>query len=258
MTNVQIEIVPCLNDNYAYLVQDNATGKVAIVDAPEAAPVINRLEQLGWTPDFLWITHHHDDHIDGVAGLRQKYAFVKVIGAAQDTHRLPALDQALDNNASFTLGTQEVNVIDVPGHTCGQIAFYMPGAEAVFTADSLFVLGCGRLFEGTPQDMYNSLQKLAALPPATRVYCGHEYTLASAEFALHVDPDNIALHTCIEKFKAKRAQGVPTIPSTIAQERETNPFLRTDRSEIRNAVGLASTAQAPEVFAKLRQLKDKF
>ncbi len=239
---LEIVTIPCLADNYAFLLRDQATGKVALVDAPESYPIQKALQDRGWKLDIVLLTHHHYDHIDGLPELVAEF-HPQVIGAKADANRLPPLDLALSEGDTFTLGESEGHIIDVSGHTIGHIAFHFPTANAVFTADSLMALGCGRVFEGTPEMMWASLSKLAALPAETIVYSGHEYTASNAKFALTIEPDNAALQARAADITAKRAKGIPTVPSTLAEELATNPFLR---------------AADAEAFAVIRKQKDNF
>lgn len=253
---LEIITLPCLSDNYAYLIHNPASGETALVDAPEAGAIKAALSERGWGLDWILLTHHHWDHVDGVADLRDAYG-ARVIGAAADAHRLPPLDQAVADGERFSLLGEEVLVMDVSGHTVGHIAFYLPGAEAVFTADSLMALGCGRIFEGTPEMMWKSLSKLAALPPETMVYSGHEYTQANARFALTIEPCNGALEARAARIDALRAKGLPTVPVSLREELETNPFLRATRPEVKQAIGMP-TASDVKVFAEIRARKDRF
>ncbi len=253
---LEIITLPCLSDNYAFLIHNPASGETALVDAPEAGAVKAALSARGWGLDWILLTHHHWDHVDGVEELRTAYG-AKVIGAAADAHRLPRLDTAVEDGGSFTLLGEEVQVMDVSGHTVGHIAFYLPGAEAVFTADSLMALGCGRLFEGTPQQMWSSLSQLAALPPQTMVYSGHEYTQANGAFAVAVDPGNPALQARVRDIAKAREDGVPTVPSALRLELDTNPFLRAGDSAVRAQLGMQD-AEDSEVFAEIRKRKDNF
>ncbi|MDP5335256.1 MAG: hydroxyacylglutathione hydrolase [Paracoccaceae bacterium] len=253
---LEIVTIPCLKDNYAFLAHDKATGQTAVVDVPEAAPIIAALKQRGWTLSHVLLTHHHWDHVDGLAGLLADHP-ATVIGAAADAHRLPPLDIAVAEGDTITIGSDTGTVIDVSGHTLGHVAFHFPDSAVVFTADSLMAMGCGRLFEGTPAQMYASLAKLAALPPETLVCSGHEYTASNAKFALTIEPGNAALISRIEKIETARAQGRPTVPSLLSTERATNPFLRSDSPEIQANIGL-SGADPVAVFTEVRRRKDSF
>jgi hydroxyacylglutathione hydrolase len=257
-TDIAAEIVtvPCLKDNYAFVVHDPATGATAVVDVPDPAPIQAELAARGWTLTDILITHHHWDHVDGVDALRAATG-ARVWGAAADAHRLPALDHALAEGDEVRIGGLTGSVLDVSGHTVGHIAFHFPQAGAVFTADSLMALGCGRLFEGTPAQMWDSLQKLAALPPETLVCSGHEYTASNARFAVTIEPENSALRSRADAIDAARATGLPTVPSTLAEELATNPFLRASEAAIAAHLGMAGAAPV-DVFAKIRSLKDQF
>ncbi len=248
--------VPCRVDNYAFLIHESATGQTALIDAPEVAPIEAALEERGWTLTDILITHHHDDHIAGVDALRAKYG-ARVIGGADDALRLPRLDLEVAGGDTFTTCGAEVSVIDVPGHTVGHIAFDVPAANAVFTADSLMALGCGRLFEGTAAQMWDSLKKLRALPAERLVCSGHEYTASNLRFALSIDPDNRDLILRGEEIAAARAQGRPTVPSTLDVERRTNPFLRADNPVLKAAMNMANATDT-DVFAEIRGRKDRF
>lgn len=253
---LQILTLPCLSDNYAFLAHDPATGDTMAVDVPEAAPIIAALGQKGWVLSHVLLTHHHADHIQGLDALLAA-APARVIGAAADAHRLPPLDLAVREGDTITLGGEAGHVIDVSGHTVGHIAVHFPASAVVFTADSLMALGCGRVFEGTMPQMYESLCKLAALPPETTICSGHEYTQANAKFALSVDPDNPALISRVKMIDAARAAGQPTVPSTLAEELATNPFLRATDPGVQANLGM--TGQDPaRVFAEIRTRKDRF
>ncbi len=253
---MEIVTVPCLSDNYAFLVHDPETGATAVVDVPDETPIEGELARRGWALSDILVTHHHADHIDGVEALREATG-AKVTGAKADAHRLPRLDRAVAEGDSFKLGSAEVRVLDVSGHTVGHIAFHVPAANAVFTADSLMALGCGRLFEGTAPQMWESLSKLAGLPPDTLVCSGHEYTEANARFALTVEPNNPDLVSRAERVRAARARGEPTVPSTLAEELATNPFLRARLPDVKSTIGLPQASDA-EAFAEIRSRKDRF
>lgn len=252
----EIVTIPCLSDNYAFLLRERASGEVALVDAPEAGPILADLDRCGWRLGQILLTHHHADHVQGVAEIRAATG-ARVLGAERDAHRLPPLDHALVDGSPVAVGALEGVVLDVPGHTLGHIAFHFPAASAVFTADSLMALGCGRLFEGTPEMMWNSLRRLAALPPSTLVCSGHEYTLTNAKFALTIEPDNPKLISRAEAVAAARAEGRPTVPSLLSEEQETNPFLRAHLPKVKAALGM-SGADDVAVFAEIRRRKDAF
>jgi hydroxyacylglutathione hydrolase len=234
--------VPILNDNYAWLLRDSSSGATAIVDPADAQPVIEEIEKAGGRLDMILLTHHHADHTAGTDEVRARFR-CPVIGAAADQHRLPKLDEALRDGDSVRLGDATAQVIDTPGHTRGQINFYFADGGVLLSGDTLFSLGCGRLIEGTPEEMFASLRKLAALPPETLVCCGHEYTESNARFALAVDPNNAELHTFVGKVEQLRGAGQPSVPSILGDELKANPFL------------LAPDAAR---FAELRAQKDRF
>lgn len=248
--------IPCLSDNYAFLLHDHESGEVALIDVPEAGPIKAELKKRGWTLSQVWLTHHHWDHVDGLADLLADHP-AKVVGAKADEERLPKLDLAVAEGDRVQLGTLEAEVFDVSGHTVGHIAFHVPGAQACFTADSLMALGCGRLFEGTPAQMWDSMQKLMKLPADTLICSGHEYTASNAKFALTVDPENAALISRSNDIDTARAKGVPTVPSQLSTELETNPFLRPADPGIRKNLGMQDASDA-EVFAEIRKRKDNF
>ncbi|MDQ7264105.1 hydroxyacylglutathione hydrolase [Paracoccus sp. PS-1] len=246
-----LELVPvrCLTDNYAWLLHGN--GQTALVDAPEAAPILQELQARGWSLDQIALTHHHADHIQAVPELVGKTG-AQVIGNADDAARLPPLDRPVRPGERFALCGETAEVLDVSGHTVGHVAFHLPGSAMVFTADSLMALGCGRLFEGDAEMMWASLSRLNALPAETLVCSGHDYCRGNGAFALSVDPDNAAL----QKRLAETASGArPCAPSTLAEERATNPFLRV--AELADSLGLSGETDA-RVFAELRARKDRF
>ncbi len=253
---LEIVTIPCLSDNYAFLAHDAASGETALIDAPEPEPILAALDAHGWRLSHVLLTHHHWDHVDGLPGILEKHP-ARVIGAKADEHRLPKLDQAVAEGDSFYIGSDPVEVIDVSGHTVGHIAFYAAESSALFTGDSLMALGCGRLFEGTPAQMWASLCKLAALPDETIVCSGHEYTQSNAKFALTVDPDNAALLDRVAEINRARAAGEPTVPSTLALEKATNPFLRAENPAIQSLLGMEN-ADPAAAFAEIRARKDRF
>jgi hydroxyacylglutathione hydrolase len=253
---LELVTIPCLADNYAYLLHDPASGQTAVVDVPDAAPILATLKQRGWPLTDILLTHHHDDHIAGVADLRVATG-ARVLGAAADAHRLPPLDHALADGTRFVLCGQTVEVIEVPGHTVGHIAYHIPGAGLAFTADSLMAGGCGRLFEGTPAQMWASLSRLAALPAETLICSGHEYTASNLRFALSLEPQNADLILRNDRVTAARRAGQPTVPSRLSEELATNPFLRASLPQMKALLGMA-TAPDAEVFALIRRRKDMF
>jgi hydroxyacylglutathione hydrolase len=248
--------IPCLSDNYAFLIHDPASGETAVIDVPDAAPILNALRQRGWTLSQILLTHHHADHIQGVAELRAATG-AKVAGYGADAHRLPPLDTALVEGQSVQVGGEAGTVIDVSGHTLGHIAFHFPASALVFTADSLMACGCGRLFEGSGPQMWASLSKLARLPPETLVCSGHEYTASNARFALSLEPDNQALISRVAAIADARQKGHPTVPSRLSEELATNPFLRANLPQMKARLGLAEASDAA-VFTEIRARKDRF
>ena len=253
---LQLVTVPCLTDNYAYLIHDRETGQTAVIDVPEVGPIVAALDAHQWRLTDILITHHHDDHIQGVGTLRARTGAM-VLGAAADAHRLPRLDLALTEADSFSVGSEFARVIDVPGHTLGHIAYHFPQSHLCFTADSLMAGGCGRLFEGSARQMHASLAKLAALPPDTLICSGHEYTASNLRFAATLEPDNPQLIFRIAEVADKRSRGTPTVPVPLRVELDTNPYLRAHLPALKAAVGLPD-ADDVTVFAEIRARKDKF
>lgn len=253
---MEIHLVPAFSDNYIYLLRDPSSDAIGVVDPGDAQPVIEALDRRGWTLTHIFNTHHHNDHIGGNHALKARTG-ADVIGARADVARIPDMETCLGEGETISFGTQTAHVLFVPGHTSGHIAFWFPDAKAVFCGDTLFALGCGRLFEGTPAQMWSSLKKLRDLPDDTRVYCGHEYTLSNARFAVTIEPGNEALQTRAKEIAAKRERGEPTIPTTIGEERRTNPFLRADVPAVQAAIGRTG-ADPVEVFAEIRRRKDNF
>ncbi len=253
---IEVVQIPCLNDNYGYLIHESGSGLTATIDTPEVAPINAALTQRGWRLTHIFNTHHHFDHAGGNEALKEQWGCT-VVGAANDAARIPGIDQRVVDGDQFAFGDVEVTVFEVPGHTSGHIAFYLASENMVFVGDTLFALGCGRLFEGSPEQMWNSLQKLMALPDETVVYCAHEYTQANAAFALSVEPDNLDLQKRSAQIDALRAKGEPTVPTSIGLERATNPFVRPASAGLRQHVGLESASDV-EVFAETRRRKDSF
>jgi len=254
--SAEIVTVPCLTDNYAFLLHDRGTGATAAVDVPDPVPIMAEISARGWTLSDILITHHHSDHVGGVDALRAATG-ARVWGAGADAHRLPALDRRLAAGDDIAIGGLTGNTIDVSGHSIGHVAFHFPAAEALFTGDSLMALGCGRLFEGTPATMWASLRRLRALPGDPWVCSGHEYTAANARFARTIERGNPALAARVAAVDAARAEGRPTVPSRLSEERATNPYLRADLPALADAVGLPG-ADPVDVFAEIRSRKDRF
>jgi hydroxyacylglutathione hydrolase len=225
--SLRVEAVPCLQDNYLWLLKDGATGTVAICDPAEDGPAIEAVEGAGGRLDLILLTHHHGDHIDGVPGLKARYPRARVVGAALDAHRLPPLDLVVKEGDMVPVGAAQAEVLHLPGHTTGHIAYHFSADHVLLCGDVIFALGCGRPLEaGGMEALWHSLRRVARLPHNTRLCCGHEYTEANARFALHLDPDNKALKAEAEAAGALRAAGRPTVPTTLAQELSANPFLR--------------------------------
>ena len=247
---------PCLSDNYGVLIHDEASGRTASIDAPDAATVTAALAQTGWNLTEILTTHHHPDHTDGNLALKEATGCT-IIGPSYEAARIPGIDRELTEGDVYDFAGHPVHVIWTPGHTLGHIAFYLPEDGVAFAGDTMFALGCGRVFEGTLLQMWESLQKLAALPDETIVYCGHEYTESNLRFALTIDPTNAALIARGEEIKKLRAAGKPTVPTTIAAEKATNPYLRAGDPAVRQTMDMPS-APASEVFAAIRTAKDNF
>lgn len=256
MKPLEIEVFQCRSDNYGVLVHDPETGLTASIDAPDEKAVSDAAARRGWRLSHILTTHHHTDHVEGNLGLKETFD-LEIIGPINEAVAIPGLDKSVMDGDEFQFGNHTVCVIETPGHTAGHICFYFPDDKLLFAADTLFALGCGRLFERPAADMWHSLQKLAALPDETAVYFGHEYTLSNARFALTVDPDNMRLQERAREIEAARAVGRFTIPTTIGLEKETNPFLRATDPAIRRNLLMESRSNE-DVFAEIRKRKDNF
>jgi hydroxyacylglutathione hydrolase len=255
MSDVKIHQFPCLNDNYGCLVHHPGSRETVSIDAPEAAAVRQALDDTGWTLSHILVTHHHGDHTGGIEALKSKTQCT-VIGPEAEATRIPGIDQTVKGGDVLQLLGDAVHVLDTPGHTLGHISYWLEHSNVAFVGDTLFSLGCGRVFEGSNEMMWESLERLAQLPPKTQIYCGHEYTQANGRFALVAEPQNAALQARMAEVEKLRAAGKATVPTTIAQELETNPFLRPHSPEIRANLMLPS---APDVavFSELRERKNK-
>ena len=253
---MKIEIIPCLNDNYSYLIHDEISNTVAIVDPSEFIPCDTIISKNYKKLDFILNTHHHYDHVGGNEELKKKYNS-KVLGFENDKNRIPQIDTVLKDNQEFKIGTLNFTTIFIPGHTRGHVAFYFKKERVVFSGDTLFSLGCGRVFEGTYKQMFQSLNKLKNLPGETKVYCGHEYTFKNLEFCLKFNPNNDFLKKKKYDIKLSLKNKKPTIPSTIADEIKANIFFRVNDPDVKKAINLENSPDI-EIFTKLRDLKDNF
>ncbi|HKQ68725.1 MAG TPA: hydroxyacylglutathione hydrolase [Polyangiaceae bacterium] len=248
--------IPCLEDNYAYLL-DDGSGELAVVDASESAPVEAALAGAEGRLTAVFATHHHQDHVGGNEALAARHEGLRIYGYESDRGRIPNQSEFLTDGQAFTWSRLHIRALHIPGHTTGAVAYVI--GDVVFTGDTLFLAGCGRLFEGTPAMMYRSLNEvLARLDPGTRIYCGHEYTVSNLKFAMHVEPGNGAARERLARTTGLRARGEPTVGGTIAEELATNPFLRCGNAEIRRTIGAPASASDVEVFALLRRAKDVF
>jgi hydroxyacylglutathione hydrolase len=253
---LDIRQIPVLDDNYVYLVREPSSGAVAVVDPAVTDEILAEAKKLDWRITHILNTHHHADHIGGNLAIKAATGCT-IVGPAHDPDRIPGMDIQVKDGDTYTFGHESAQVFFVPGHTRGHIAYWFKDSSALFCGDTMFSIGCGRLFEGTPQQMWTSLSRLRALPPETRIYCAHEYTESNVRFAVSVDPGNTALRNYEAEVKAKRAQKIPTIPSTLKLERAANPFLRADAPDLQAA--MAMTGREPvEVFAEVRRRKDVF
>jgi hydroxyacylglutathione hydrolase len=256
MSELTIHMFPCLTDNYGYLLHDADSGTTAAVDTPDADEIAVQLDAKGWRLTHILNTHHHADHAGGNLALK-RCTGCTIVGPRADAARIPGIDIGVGDGDEVALGAHRARVFDTPGHTRGHIVYWFEDARAAFVGDTLFALGCGRLFEGSPRDMWTSLQKILAWPDDTRLYCAHEYTQSNARFALTVEPQNRALVERAAQVARLRAAGKPTVPTTLMEERATNPFLRPQSLGLRETIGLEEAPDV-EVFARTRALKDAF
>ncbi|HTR13491.1 MAG TPA: hydroxyacylglutathione hydrolase [Roseiarcus sp.] len=245
----------CLADNFGVLLHDSETGATAAIDAPEAQPILDALGD--WVLTDALITHHHADHVQGIPELKARFPNLVVYGPAKEAARIPFLTIAVKEGERVRIGASEATVLETPGHTLGHVVYHFEKNQIVFCGDTLFSLGCGRAFEAPYAVFWSSLAKIAALPPETRVYCGHEYTKANGAFAATIEPDNPDLKRRLEEVSRLREAGLPTLPTTISAELATNPFLRVEEPSVQAAVGLVGAERAV-VFGELRSRKDRF
>lgn len=256
MSTLEIHQFPCLTDNYGVLLHDQAAGVTASIDAPDAAAVAEALKEKGWSLTHILVTHHHWDHTQGNEALKTATGCT-IIGPRGEADKVPGIDTKVGEGDTFKFGGFDVHVMETPGHTSGHIVFHVPGAKAAFVGDTLFAMGCGRVIEGQMDEMWGGVEKVAKLPPETTLYCGHEYTVANAEFAMSVEPGNADLQERFAEVRALRDAGKPTLPTTVAKELATNPFIRVDSPEIRENLGMQNATDA-EVFAEVRTRKNNF
>jgi hydroxyacylglutathione hydrolase len=256
MSSLQIEMFPCLADNYGFLLHDGTARVTAAVDTPEVAAIEAALERRGWQLTHIFNTHHHMDHAGGNRRLKELTG-CQIIGPGHDAARIPGIDTQVRGGDVFRFGTHRVEVVETPGHTRGHIVYRFPDDGVAFVGDTLFAMGCGRLFEGSPEQMWSSLQKIAAWPDETLIYCAHEYTAANGRFALTIEPGNPRLLQRMREVEKRRSEGLPTVPTTLALEKATNPFLRPASAELRRMLGLEGSEDVA-VFARTRALKDAF
>jgi len=255
MAELEIHQFPCLSDNYGVLIRDSKTGHVASIDAPSAGEVRAALEDKGWNLTHILTTHHHGDHTDGNLDLKSETGCT-IVGPRPEADKVPGIDVKVGEGDSYQFGNFEVKVFETPGHTAGHIIYWIPAASVAFVGDVLFAMGCGRVIEDSMEAMWNSIEKVAKLPPETMLYCGHEYTMANAKFALTVEPGNAALQARVKEMEALRAQGKPTLPTKLADELVTNPFIRADSAEIRSVIGMENASNS-DVFAEVRERKNR-
>jgi hydroxyacylglutathione hydrolase len=256
MPKLEIHQIPCLSDNYGYLIHDPEADMTAAIDTPDVAPIEAALRSHGWELTHILNTHHHADHAGGNLKL-QETTGCTIIGPRDEADKIPGIEKEVGDGDTFLFGTHEVRVLGVPGHTLGHIAYFFEDGDVAFVGDALFALGCGRVFEGTPDQMWTSLEKIMALPDSTQVYCAHEYTQANAQFAITIEPGNADLAERVKEIESLRARGEPTVPTSIGLERRTNPFVRPESQEIQNTVGLIGAAPS-EIFTEVRHRKDNF
>ena len=254
---LEIITLPVLTDNYIYLIHDPVSQETAAIDPALARPVMGVLQEKGWQLNYIWNTHHHSDHIGGNLELKQ-LTNCKILAAQADWDRIPGIDQGVVEGDVVSIGQHKANVIATPGHTRAHIVYHFSEDKLLFCGDTLFAMGCGRLFEGTAEQLWHSLQKLKSLPKATKVYCTHEYTEANGRFALTLDPNNQVLQLKMAEVQQLRSTKQPTVPSTIEEELATNPFFREDSPMIRQAIGFDATTNPIAVFTQIRHLKDHF
>jgi len=255
MGALDIVLLPCLTDNYCVLLHEPQSGETAAIDAPSASAIKAALSERGWRLNHIFVTHHHTDHTAGIAELKGHYG-ASVTAPEIEADRIEGVTRTVTGSSRLDFAGHPITVLETPGHTLGHVTYFWPEDRLAFTGDTLFSLGCGRIFEGDAETMWDSVSKIASLPADTRIYCGHEYTLSNGRFAMTVEPENEALKARVAEVESLRAEGKPTLPTTVAAERETNPFLRPGSRIIRARLGMEG-APDWQVFSRLRQLKNK-
>lgn len=255
MSEIEVHMFPCRSDNYGVLLHDSDSNLTAAIDTPELEPVRAALSEKGWSLDYILNTHHHFDHVEGNEPLKSEFG-CQIIGPEGEADKIPGIDKTLAEGDEFEFGAHVIKVIVTPGHTRAPSTYWIPDSNLLFAGDTIFTMGCGRLFEGTPQMMWDSLQKIMALPPETLIYSGHEYTLSNGEFALSIEPGNEQLVARVENVREARRSRLPTVPTTLEEELATNVFLRTSSPEIRTRLDMPD-AEAWEVFGEIRRRKDQ-
>lgn len=256
MSHLDMRQFICLEDNYGVVIHDAKTGATAAIDAPDAAAIDSHLRKFGRQLTHIFVTHHHADHVQGILELKEAYG-CKVIGPKGEAAKIPGLDNPIGGGEAFDFAGREVKIYDCPGHTLGHIAYHIPSESSLFAADTIFSVGCGRVIEGTMEQMYHSVNQFRSLPPSTFIYCGHEYTEANCRFALTIEPGNKALQARNNEVKASRKRGEMTCPVTLNDELKTNPYLRCGSAEIREVLGLEQASEV-EVFTEIRTRKNNF
>ncbi|MCT4656584.1 MAG: hydroxyacylglutathione hydrolase [Cohaesibacter sp.] len=252
----QTHLIPCLSDNYAVLLHEAQSGQTVLVDAPEEEPILKALAEKGWTLTHILITHHHWDHTQALESIKAQTG-AKVYGPKVSLDKVPQIDEGLEDGSEVPFGESGFLAMGTPGHTLDHISYWIPDAEMAFTGDAFFSLGCGRVFEGNLKDMWFAIDRIAKLPPETIIYCGHEYTEANGNFCLSIEPDNEHLKRRMEEVKSLRADGKPTLPTTMLEERATNSFIRANDPDVKKALGMEGKEDW-EVFAEIRTRKDNF
>ena len=256
MSHLNVNLIKCLSDNYSYIVFNPISKKAIIIDPAEANPLVDAITKLNLNLEYILITHHHQDHVGGNIELKNKFN-CKIVGFADDSNRIPGIDIIIKDKEIFNFEGEEIQLNFSPGHTSGHVFFYFKKNKLAFVGDVVFTLGCGRIFEGTAKDMYQSVMKIKSLPDEVKIFCGHEYTESNLKFCLTYDQNNEHLTKRAAEIKSLRSKGLPTVPTTVLNEKQTNIFFRCDDKAISQKLGLEGHVEE-KVFKKLRELKDNF